>query len=167
MDREGRRVLQGRAGERRADELQGDRVLVGIRGPRVQIGALHPKVIPSRASHRCKSTSRSTPPASCSESRPLVLALNMQPSAKIGSTGDYDVKGTIQYSCSGVTVEAHVLSPDGRVRWAPGPSENQPVNISLRFAASQQGTIVPYEVGVFDALGNESWPPLRQSVSLE
>lgn len=110
----------------------------------------------------------SAPPPACSETRPLILALNMEPSARIGSTGDYEVKGTIRYSCSGVSVEAHVLSADGRVlRWSPGPSENQPANISLRFAASQKGTTVTYEVGVFDAMGRESWPPLRQSASLE
>jgi hypothetical protein len=109
----------------------------------------------------------STPPSSCSESRPQVLALDMQPSAGIGSEGDYEVKGTIRYSCSGVTVQAHVLSPDGYVRWAPAPSATEPAALSLRFAGSQKGQTVQYEVSVLDSLGNESYPPLRQSVSLE
>ena len=77
------------------------------------------------------------------------------------------MKGTIRYSCSGVSVQAHVFSPDGYVRWAPTPKANEPAPLSLRFAASQKGTIVEYEVSVFDAAGNQSWPPLRQSVSLE
>jgi hypothetical protein len=109
----------------------------------------------------------SAPGSACTESRPQILALDMQPSATVGSQGDYEISGTIRYSCSGVTVQAHVYDPDGYVRWAPSPAGGAPATLSLRFAASQKGQTVQYEVSVFDALGNQSWPPLRQSVTLE
>ncbi len=91
----------------------------------------------------------------------------MAPSAQISSAGDYEIKGTIRYSCSGVTVQAHVFSPDGYVRWAPSPSTSANAPLSLRFAGSQKGQTVQYEISVLDAAGSESWPPLRQSATLE
>jgi hypothetical protein len=64
-------------------------------------------------------------------------------------------------------VEAHVFNPDGYVRWAVSPGGTSETKLSLRFAASQKGDVVQYEVSTYDALGTESWPPLRQSVTLE
>ena len=116
--------------------------------------------------HSSPSSSRPIGSApSCAESRPQILGLDMAPSAQISSAGDYEIKGTIRYSCSGVTVQAHVLSPDGYVRWAPSASANAP--LSLRFAGSRKGQTVQYEISVLDASGNESSPPLRQSAALE
>ena len=120
-------------------------------------------------------TTHSSPPSSrplgsappCAESRPQLLGLDMNPSAQISSAGDYEIKGTIRYSCSGVTVQAHVLSPDGYVRWAPSPSASANAPLSLRLAGSLKGQTVQYEISVFDASGNESWPRLRQSAALE
>ncbi len=91
----------------------------------------------------------------------------MQPSASVGAAGDYEISGTIRSSCSAVTVEAHVFNPDGYVRWATSPSASAETKLSLRFAASQKGDVVQYEISTYDARGNESWPPLRQSVTLE
>jgi hypothetical protein len=117
----------------------------------------------------------STPPPShpsssapsCGESRPEILALDMNPSATIGPAGDYELEGTIVVSCSAVFIDAHVLSPEGHVRFTAAPGNKASMSISLRFAASQKGTTPSYEISVFDTRGNQSWPPLRQSVSLE
>jgi hypothetical protein len=111
-------------------------------------------------------TGTSSAPA-CSESRPQILALDMQPSATVGAAGDYEITGTIRSSCSAVTIEAHVLEPDGYVRWAASSGASAETKLSLRFAASQKGDVVQYEISTYDARGNESWPPLRQSVTLE
>ena len=121
-----------------------------------------------RAPSSSSSTS-SSPPAfsSCTEGTPQILALDMQPSASLSSAGDYEITGTIRYSCSGVTVQAHVFTPEAFVRWAPAGPAGDPATLSLRFAASQKGQTVTYEVVVLDAKGTESWPPLRQSVALE
>jgi hypothetical protein len=115
------------------------------------------------------SSTRAFPSApSCDETRPQILGLDMAPSAQISSEGDYDITGTIRYSCSGVSVQAHVFSPDGVVRWAPSPNATgAPATLSLRFAGSQKGQTVQYEITVLDADGNESYPPLRQSAALE
>lgn len=106
-------------------------------------------------------------PSSCAESRPQIFALDMSPSGVVGTSGDYEVAGTIRYSCSVVSVQAHVLSNDANVRWAPDPSGKESQNLSLRFAGSLKGHTVQYEVSVFDAQGNQSSPSLRESVSLE
>jgi hypothetical protein len=39
--------------------------------------------------------------------------------------------------------------------------------ITVRFAGSLKGRNAGYEVSVFDAKGHQSWPPLRQYVTLE
>lgn len=91
----------------------------------------------------------------------------MQPSASLNSAGDYEITGTIRYSCSGVSVQAHVFTPEGFVRWAPSERPGDPATLSLRFAASEKGQTITYEVIVLDAKGSQSWPPLRQSVTLE
>jgi hypothetical protein len=113
------------------------------------------------------SSTSSAPSSACTESSPQILALDMQPSATVGTEGDYEISGTIRYTCSGVIVQAHVYNPDGYVRWAATPGSTAPMNLSLRFAASQKGQVIQYEVSVYDARGSESWPPLRQSVTLE
>jgi hypothetical protein len=105
--------------------------------------------------------------SSCTEGSPQILALDMQPSASLNSAGDYEITGTIRYSCSGVSVQAHVLTPEGFVRWAPSERPGDPATLSLRFAASEKGQSITYEVTVLDAKGAQSSPPLRQSVALE
>ena len=122
---------------------------------------------PPGGSGGSSSSAANAPSSACTESEPQILALDMQPSATLASAGDYEISGTIRYTCSGVTVQAHVLDPDGYVRWAATPGSAAPMNLSLRFAASQKGQVVQYEVSVFDSRGNQSWPPLRQSVTLE
>lgn len=107
------------------------------------------------------------PPSACSEGRPQILALDMSPSGVVGTSGDYEVTGTIRYSCSVVSVQAHVLSNDANVRWAPDADRSDGQTLSLRLPGSLKGQTVQYEVSVFDSLGNQSWPPLRQSASLE
>jgi hypothetical protein len=105
--------------------------------------------------------------SSCTEGTPQILALDMQPSASLNSAGDYEISGTIRYSCSGVSVQAHVLTPEAFVRWAPSERPGDPATISLRFAASEKGHTITYEVTVLDAKGTPSSPPLRQAVALE
>jgi hypothetical protein len=118
---------------------------------------------------RAPSSSQSGTPglSSCTEGSPQILALDMQPSASLNSVGDYEITGTIRYSCSGVSVQAHVFTPAGFVRWAPSERPGDPATLSLRFAASEKGQTITYEVTVLDAKGAQSWPPLRQSVALE
>ena len=91
----------------------------------------------------------------------------MSPSGVVGTSGDYEVTGTIRYSCNVVSVQAHVLSNDANFRWAPDGNARDGQTVSLRLPASLKGQTVEYEMSVFDALGNQSWPPLRQSASLE
>lgn len=103
------------------------------------------------------STRSGAPAPPCAASRPQILGLDMAPSAQISSAGDYEIVGTIRYSCSGVSVQAHVLSPDGYVRWAPEPSSTpgEPARLSLRFAGSQKGQTVQYEISVLQSAALE------------
>jgi len=91
----------------------------------------------------------------------------MPPSATLGASGDYELTGTLRASCSAVVVEAHtLLSPERTFRFAP-PEPSGNAQVTLRFAASDKGKVIPYSVTVYAANGNESSPPLDESVSLE
>jgi hypothetical protein len=98
----------------------------------------------------------------------VIVGLDMPPSATIGASGDYEVTGRIRYTGCNVVTRSVQLDHGGESRSAPEPADADGYEpLTIRFAASEQGHDEGYEVVVYDARGQESWPPLRQSVHLE